>query len=66
MSIVGVSMKKRVSVILLEHGANPNPVNKQGRSFSQMLDRNLQQVKQGTEYYDHVVKLKEKIDSMSQ
>jgi len=51
---------------LLEHGANPNPVNKQGRSFSQMLDRNLQQVKQGTEYYDHVVKLKEKIDSMSQ
>jgi ankyrin repeat protein len=45
---------------LLEHGANPNPVNKQGRSFSQMLDRNLQQVKQGTEYYDHVVKLKEK------
>jgi uncharacterized protein len=51
---------------LLGHGANPNPVNKQGLSFSQMLDRNLHQVKQGTEYYDRVVKLKEKIDCMSQ
>ena len=51
---------------LLDHGADPNPVNKQGRSFGQMVDRHLGQIKQGTEYYDRVVKLKEKIDSLSQ
>ncbi len=51
---------------LLEHGANPNPVNKQGRSFSQIVDKHLQQIKKGTEYYNKVSELKEKIHSMSQ
>lgn len=51
---------------MLEHGANPNPVNKQGRSFGEMLDRKLQQIKQGTEYYDNVMKLKDKINNMQQ
>ncbi|MEJ8326006.1 ankyrin repeat domain-containing protein [Kosakonia sacchari] len=51
---------------LLEHGANPNPVNKQGRSFSQMVDRHLQQIKQGTEYYNKILELREKLNSMPQ
>ncbi|MGP3593848.1 ankyrin repeat domain-containing protein [Vagococcus sp. WN89Y] len=50
---------------LLDHGADPNPVNKQGRSFRQMVDKNLQQVKKGTEYYDKVIEVREKINSMS-
>jgi ankyrin repeat protein len=51
---------------LLDNGADPNPVNKQGRSFRQMVDFELQRVKKGGEYYDNLLRLKEKLNSMSQ
>jgi ankyrin repeat protein len=51
---------------LLDNGADPNPVNKQGRSFRQMVDFELQRIKKGSEYYDNLLKLKEKIDDLSQ
>ena len=50
---------------LLDHGADPNPVNKQGRTFREIVDRHLQQIKQGSEYYDKVRELREKITNMS-
>ncbi|HAU8267541.1 TPA: ankyrin repeat domain-containing protein [Kluyvera intermedia] len=51
---------------LLDNGADPNPVNKQGRSFRQMVDFELQRIKKGSEYYNNLLKLKEKIDDLSQ
>lgn len=51
---------------LLDNGADPNPVNKQGRSFRQMVDFELQRVKKGGEYYDNLLRLKEKLNSMPQ
>jgi ankyrin repeat protein len=49
---------------MLDHGANPDVVNKQGRSFKQIVDSHLQRIKQGTEYYEKVQQLKEKLASM--
>ncbi|MGF6435636.1 ankyrin repeat domain-containing protein [Kosakonia sp. 1610] len=50
-------------LFMLDHGANPDVVNKQGRSFKQIVDRHLQRIKQGTEYYEKVQQLKEKLAS---
>ncbi len=49
---------------LLEHGADPNPVNKQGRSFRQMVDRKIHQVKEGSDYYNNLKKLDAKMRSL--
>lgn len=49
---------------LLDHGAEPNPVNKRGRSFRQMVDFELQRIKKGSEYYDNLLKLDEKLNSL--
>ena len=49
---------------LLDHGADPNPVNKQGRSFRQMLERKISQVKEGTDYYDNLLKIEKKLNSL--
>ncbi|WP_072037791.1 ankyrin repeat domain-containing protein [Enterobacter sp. Bisph1] len=49
---------------LLEHGANPNLVNKQGRDFKQIVDKHLLQIKQDTDYYKNVLKLKEKVNNL--
>jgi uncharacterized protein len=49
---------------LLDNGADPNPVNKQGRSFRQMVDFELQRIKKDGEYYDNLLKLKDKLDGL--
>lgn len=49
---------------LLDSGADPNPVNKKGRSFRQMVDFELQRIKKGSEYYDNLLKLNEKLNHL--
>ncbi len=49
---------------LLDHGADPNPVNKQGRSFRQMVDKKISQVKEGSDYYNNLMKLDKKLKSL--
>lgn len=49
---------------LLDHGADPNPVNKQGRSFRQMVNRKIQQVKEDSDYYNNLKKLDAKMHSL--
>lgn len=49
---------------LLENGADPNPVNKEGRTFRQMVDRKIQQAKEGSDYYDNLMKLDARMRSL--
>ncbi len=49
---------------LLDHGADPNPVNKKGRSFRQMVDFELERIEPSGEYYDNLVKLNKKLNSL--
>ncbi|MEN0584433.1 MULTISPECIES: ankyrin repeat domain-containing protein [unclassified Kosakonia] len=51
---------------LLDHGADPNPVNNKGRSFRQMVDRDLQKVKKGSDYYNNLMKLDAKMRSLGE
>ena len=49
---------------LLDHGADPNPVNKQGSSFRKIVNYDLEKIKKGSEYYDNLLKLDKKLKSL--
>jgi len=49
---------------LLDHGADPNPVNLQGSSFRQIVNQDLEKIKKGSDYYNNLLKLDKKLKSL--
>ncbi|WP_041411988.1 ankyrin repeat domain-containing protein [Serratia sp. FGI94] len=46
---------------LLDHGADPNPVNKNGRSFAVLVQRRLNKSQPDTEYHQNCLRLRDKM-----
>ena len=49
------------AIYLLDHGANPNPVDKKGRGFTTLVQRRLNSTRPETEYHQNCLRLRDKL-----
>ncbi|QHA86658.1 ankyrin repeat domain-containing protein [Serratia rhizosphaerae] len=49
------------AIYLLDHGANPNPVDKKGRGFTALVQRRLNSTRPETEYHQNCLRLRDKL-----